>query len=376
MAHFYKNDTTTAGEALIAEAIAGGGVFTPTRIVIGAGDIPEGTQPEDMTALVLQKMSLPINKKKKTEGESAAIIGAAFTNQEVTEGFYFKEIGVYAKVVYPDETESEEILYSYGNAGEQGDYIAVYSQDTLVEFQIDVTIYVGAEVNVNLELESEVYVSVEDFEQLAEELEQLEEEFNEHTHPTSDITDIDEKMLKLIYPVGTVLEFGTDTDPNTISEWSEIEWTWEPFAEGRVTVGKQTGDALFGTVGAETGSRDAITVSHTHGVTGYAEASGEHTHRIEGSASYVGEHTHKYGYYQDRAASGEARNTPGPMGGMPGGDYNTSAAGGHTHTIEGVAIQEGIHAHDVSGTAAQTGVAGTNKNIQPSIVVSKWIRTA
>lgn len=376
MAHFYKNDTTTAGEALIAEAIAGGGVFTPTRIVIGAGDIPEGTQPEDMTALVLQKMSLPINKKKKTEGESAAIIGAAFTNQEVTEGFYFKEIGVYAKVVYPDETESEEILYSYGNAGEQGDYIAVYSQDTLVEFQIDVTIYVGAEVNVNLELESEVYVSVEDFEQLAEELEQLEEEFNTHTHTTSDITDIDEKMLKLIYPVGTVLEFGSDTDPNSMQEWSGINWKWEPFAEGRVTVGKQTGDGIFGTVGTETGSRDAVVISHSHNVQGTAVASGMHGHQIDGSTNLAGAHKHTYGYYQDRAASGEARNTPGPNNAIPGGNYDTTQAPAHVHSVEGVAESNGQHEHQVSGTAAQTGVAGTNKNIQPSIVVSKWIRTA
>lgn len=370
MAHFYQNDTTTAGEALLADAIASGGVFTPTRIVIGSGDLPEGTDPADMTALVSQKKSLLINKKEKTEGESAAIIGAAFTNEGVEEGFYFKEIGVYAKVVYADETESEEILYSYGNAGEQGDYIATYSLNTFVEFQIDVTIYVGSETEINLELKSEVYISAEEFEQ-------LEEDFESHKHPTTDITDLDKTMLKLIYPVNSVLEFGEDIDPNSdIPEWQGIGWTWEPFAEGRTTVGKQTGDSLFGTVGSELGSRDAINVSHSHSVNGETGAGGSHNHSISGTASSGGNHTHEYGYYADRAASGEARNTPGPTGAMPGGNYNTTESGPHTHTLSGSTNTTGEHGHSVTGEAETTGQAGTNKNIQPSIVVSKWIRVA
>lgn len=370
MAHFYQNDTTTAGEELLADAIASGGIFTPTRIVIGSGDLPEGTEPADMTALVSQKKSLSINKKEKTEGESAAIIGAAFTNEGVEEGFYFKEIGVYAKVVYADETESEEVLYSYGNAGEQGDYIATYSLNTFVEFQIDVTIYIGSDTEINLELKSDVYVSMEDFEQ-------LEEDFKNHKHPTSDITDINKTILKLIYPVNTVLEFGEDVDPNSdIPEWQGIEWTWEPFAEGRVTVGKKTGDALFGTVGSELGSRDAINVSHKHNISGNTSPDGQHDHSISGNASFGGQHKHEYGYYTDRAASGEARNTPGPTGAMPGGSYNTTEVGSHSHTISGGTNTAGEHGHSVAGEAETTGQAGTNKNIQPSIVVSKWIRVA
>ncbi len=243
MAHFYQNDTTTAGEALIAEAIAEGGVFTPTRIVIGSGDLPAGTQPSDMTALVSQKASCVINKTSKTEGESTAIVGAAFTNENVTEGFYFKEIGIYAKVTYDDDTESEEVLYSYGNAGDQGDYIAAYSQDTLVEFQIDIAIYVGSEANIDLSLKSDVYVSMEDYEELEErandtyrksETYSKEQVYTKgETYPKSNVY-TKEEVMKLVNPVvaflasrdGGAKNFNDGASYEMFEADSDFFWPW------------------------------------------------------------------------------------------------------------------------------------------------------
>lgn len=163
MANFYINDTTTAGESLLADVIGKGGVFTPTRIVVGSGAMPTGKAAKDMTALVKQEASFPINKKKRMVDQANAIIGGAFSNKDVTQGFTLKEIGIYAKAVYANDTESEEVLYSYGNAGDQGDYIPAYSTSTVVERQIDITTYIGAEATVNLTVESQVYISTDTF---------------------------------------------------------------------------------------------------------------------------------------------------------------------------------------------------------------------
>lgn len=171
MANFYINDTTTAGESLLADVIGRGGVFTPTRMVVGSGNMPAGTAAADMTALVKQEASFYINKKKRMPEQSNALIGGAFTNRDVTQGFTLKEIGIYAKAVYSDGTESSEVLYSYGNAGDQGDYIPAYSTSTVVERQIDITTYIGAEATVNLTVESQVYVSVAAHEALQKSLE-------------------------------------------------------------------------------------------------------------------------------------------------------------------------------------------------------------
>ncbi|MCU7378115.1 MAG: phage tail protein [Clostridiales Family XIII bacterium] len=163
MANFYINDTTTAGESLLADVIGKGGIFTPTRIVVGSGSMPSGKAAKDMTTLVKQEAQFPINKKKRMADQSNALIGGAFSNKDVTQGFTLKEIGIYAKAVYADGTESSEVLYSYGNAGDQGDYIPAYSTSTVVERQIDITAYIGAEATVNLTVESQVYISTDTF---------------------------------------------------------------------------------------------------------------------------------------------------------------------------------------------------------------------
>lgn len=315
MAHFYQNDTTTAGEALIAEAIAEGGVFTPTRIVIGSGDLPSGTEPSDMTALVSQKASCEINKKVKTEGGTAAIVGAAFTNENVTEGFYFKEIGVYAKVVYSDGTESEEVLYSYGNAGEQGDYIAAYSQDTLVEFQIDVTIYVGDEVEINLELKSNIYVPVEEFEKLENDTYRKNEVYTK------------EEILNVIYPVGSIYISVNSTNPAEI-----IGGTWELWGSGRTLVCVDTTQEEFNTV---------------------EKTGGEKEHLL--NVNEMPSHNHKY---LDSV-------TPNNATGM-----STSNNTGNQYILSEVNI------YDRNRTGEDTGGDQPHNNLQPYITCYMWKRTA
>lgn len=156
-----------------------------------------------------------------------------------------------------------------------------------------------------------------------------------HKHTSKDVTDLHMTVLKIIYPVHTVLEFGANINPNTdITEWSGVDWTWERYAPGRVTVGYMEGDTAFGTLGAEGGDRDAAVVEHSH-------AQVAHTHTV-----------------------------------------GTESAN-HTHSVTGGAATTGAnsanHTHAVTGGATMTGAAGSsgsNKNLQPYKVTAKWIRVA
>ena len=59
-------------------------------------------------------------------------------------------------------------------------------------------------------------------------------------------------VLNLLYPVGIVIEFSVNTNPNTIFTGT----TWDRFAGGKVTVGFLSGDADFGTLSQTGGQKN------------------------------------------------------------------------------------------------------------------------
>lgn len=159
MAFFANNDITDAGRILLSE-VQMGAVFTPTRIVMGSGSLPAGITTRTITNVVNPIKSLNINKKRRSN-DGMFILGGVYTNQDVTESFYFRELGVYAKAVRSDGTETAEILYCYGNAGSAADLMPAYSTGTVVERQIDLVSYIGNDTEVDLTVESGVFMTQE-----------------------------------------------------------------------------------------------------------------------------------------------------------------------------------------------------------------------
>ena len=166
MGNFSNNAITDVGKMLLADVQAGA-IFTPTRIVMGSGSMPSGTTTAGMTNVITPVKSLTINKKKRTP-DGKCIFGGVYTNEEVTSAFYFRELALYAKAVYLNEdgsvkSEGAETLYSYGNAGATADYMPAYSTSTVVEKQMDLVTWVGNDAQVDLTIESGVYMSREAF---------------------------------------------------------------------------------------------------------------------------------------------------------------------------------------------------------------------
>lgn len=164
MGNFSNNAITDVGKMLLADVQAGA-VFVATRIVLGSGSMPGGATAQAMTDVITPVTSFSINKKKRTP-DGKCIFGGVYSNAQVTQAFYFRELALYAKAVYLNEdgtvkSEGEEILYSYGNAGETADYMPAYSTSTVVEKQIDLVTWVGNDAQVLLNVESGVFLTQE-----------------------------------------------------------------------------------------------------------------------------------------------------------------------------------------------------------------------
>lgn len=164
MGTFANNAITDVGKMLLADVQAGA-VFTPTRIVMGSGSMSGGATAEGMTDVITPVKSLAINKKKRTP-DGKCVFGGVYNNEEVTEPFYFRELALYAKAVYLNadgsvKSEGAETLYSYGNAGATADYMPAYSTSAVVEKQIDLVTWVGNDAQVDLTIESGLYITRE-----------------------------------------------------------------------------------------------------------------------------------------------------------------------------------------------------------------------
>lgn len=139
--------------------------------------------------------------------------------------------------------------------------------------------------------------------------------------------------LSTLYPVGSIyINSSNSTNPATLLGFG----TWTAFGAGRVLVGINAADPLFDTAEETGGSKDAIVVSHNHGVTDPG-----HVH----SVTYMGLLPR-----DEDAGSGQVGADNAPA-------FNTESA------TTGITI-------DTEGSS------GTNANIQPYIVVYMWKRTA
>ena len=195
----------------------------------------------------------------------------------------------------------------------------------------------------------------------------------------TDVQDAIDEVVQRLYPVGSIyINAGVTTNPATLLGFG----TWVAFGAGKVIVGQDTGDASFNSLEETGGSKNAVNVSHSHtysGTTG--DQSNTHTH--SGTTASNGTHQHdapdpRTAYLTVGGAS------PDLAGGLASGtnfnsgisaETQTDPAGSHNHTVTIGNASTG-HTHTYSGTTASAGESGTNKNLQPYIVVKMWKRTA
>jgi hypothetical protein len=183
-----------------------------TRIALGDGDMGS-TQISELNSLINQKHSLEISKLKVYSG-GRAVVGTVLTNQDLTEGFYFREIGVFAT-----DPDLGEILYCYGNAGALAEYIPPGNGSDKIEKTIDIQTIVGNAQNVTATInESLVYATVD--------------QLNDHVNnSTIHVTIADKEKLagieaganKYVHPSNHPASMITVADANSLFTANDVE---------------------------------------------------------------------------------------------------------------------------------------------------------
>lgn len=132
-----------------------------TRVAVGEGIVDDPASLPDLTNLVEYRASYNITGLEN-RGDGTSVIKTIISNQDLEEGFYVREIGVFAED--PDEGE---ILYCVVNTGEYADYLpakTLHAVDIMLEI---ITVVGNADcVIINVD-DSMVYVTRKEFLHLA-----------------------------------------------------------------------------------------------------------------------------------------------------------------------------------------------------------------
>ena len=159
MAAFINNDITAAGLLVLAKGVAGQQI-NYTKIVLGDGYLEEGQTPRSLTGVVSPKATIDITKCV-VNGDGTGTVGGVFTNDQTNDGFYYRELGLYADD--PDE-DVGEVLYCYGNCGDLAEWIPPTGGATIVEKTIDIVTAIGTATNVTAYIPADAYATKEDYE--------------------------------------------------------------------------------------------------------------------------------------------------------------------------------------------------------------------
>ncbi|OMD29154.1 hypothetical protein BJP48_18865 [Paenibacillus odorifer] len=131
---------TNKGMILQGKAQAGAQLIY-TRIAVGDGTLSGQSVPA-LNGLISQKKNLPITRLR-TQPPNKVMIGTTLSNADVTTGFYFREVGLFAT-----DPDAGEILYAYANSGSTADYIAP-AGDGVIEKTFDTVVVIGTTSNVS-----------------------------------------------------------------------------------------------------------------------------------------------------------------------------------------------------------------------------------
>ena len=256
MAGIYDMIYTLDGNLLLADVIAKEATLDITKMVVGKGYLPDGKSMGQMREVVEPVVELPIKKKVRAEDKSEILISSDFTNSDVAEEFFYRELGIFVNATYPDGTQSGDILYMYGNAGDSAERIPVHSGSTVVQKRIDVLIYVGSKTNVVIEIADGLNVTRSEFDT---EIQRLEGKI--------DSLDLkDEKAYSYVFenvsvPVESFSEDGTYADYPYKAEIALLGINEEVIA-----------DVIFGPKEADEGRFAAVTKTEQGKVILYANA--------------------------------------------------------------------------------------------------------
>ena len=156
MASIYPNTRlTNYGRELIARSQATGKKLQYIKLVTGDGQL-DNQNIDTMTSVIAPKLECPFTSNGEFVGDGQFRIEFAVGNSTVTNGFFARELGVYANLEGESDTAAKLIAYS--NGGNYASYIP--SKETPINskvFSLDVVI--GNSTNVTVKKIDAAYLT-------------------------------------------------------------------------------------------------------------------------------------------------------------------------------------------------------------------------
>ena len=156
MSTFTLNSITVQGLNVIAKLIAGQ-TLEFTRIAVGDGAMPSDKTPLTVTGLSNWLFDVPITSVS-SDGTGSATVSGTFNNEDKETGFFYRELGLFAK----DPETKEEFLYSYGNAAADAEWISPSGGSSVIEKEIKIITLVGNAEKVEANIPSGIYPTREE----------------------------------------------------------------------------------------------------------------------------------------------------------------------------------------------------------------------
>lgn len=166
MAEFSKLIITNYGQELLAKMIAGTGNIDFTKISSSGTQYIE-SQLAALTSLSNIKQTSLISKVTRTNNV-AIKVESAFSNAELTTGYYMRTLGLYA--LDPDRGE---ILYAVTIETSGNCYMPPYNGVTVTGAYLQLITTVGNASNVSLEVDPGAYATIGDIQELETEISDL-----------------------------------------------------------------------------------------------------------------------------------------------------------------------------------------------------------
>jgi len=448
MALKFKSVVTTAGQARIAAAMANGTQVDIKQMAVGDGNGQPTTPVASQTALVHEVYRQAVNSTKVDKTRSNWMVVETIIPAS-SGGFWMRELGLIAgdgtllAVCNMAETYKPTLEEGSGRTQTLRMVIAV-SDSEAIALTLDDSLIFATEEYVNLQIgEHEKTRNHPDASLTAKGLIQL----SSATNSSSETLAATPKAVKAaydlanrnylneLYPIGIVLWFAQNKNPNTLFPGT----TWSYIGENKtIRLGSQNGSDVMTSGGADTITLAAANIpAHSHTFSATTSAFDYGT-KISNSFDYgnktaaatdLGSKTSSvfdYGTRTSNSTGAHSHNlmsdTSGDNGGAPfslrlagvgvtgakrargllanngsnepliqssgahahtvgiGAHSHTIAIGSHTHTVaigaHNHTVGIGAHTHTVSGTTANTG-SGAAINITNAFVkLMGWYRTA
>lgn len=169
MAEFSRLVITEKGQQLIAKIFNGTAGVKFTRVATSSKIYKEELLSK-LEILDEEKQSNLISGVEKTEKAAVKVI-AAFTNSEVTEGYYLRAMGLYA-----EDPDDGEILYGVTAELSGNCYMPAYNGITLSAIDVVMVTAVGNADSISLEVDPAAAVTVEQLNSVKARVTALEED--------------------------------------------------------------------------------------------------------------------------------------------------------------------------------------------------------